>query len=327
MLADLDRPTTPSGAGFDDPSGSTRGLRATGGDSAAPDEVAPQRVRARVAAVTRTAPTRRLQPGDLICGQCGEGNAPTRKFCSRCGDGLASAEMVRAPWWRRFVPRRGPRTAAAGSRPGRAGAVGEAAPRRSPVATLKDAYRRSRAALGVIGLSVALLIAFVPPLRGQVTSWFTSPVDRAKTRVEQAINPTFLPVRPIKVMASSARSKHPAELAFDQGSNTYWSARWNPAGQPRLIVTFAAPVNLSRLIVISGAGKSFTKIHRPATLHLVYSTRRSDTFAVPDSADPVTFTLNNAEAVTRVEIIIQGIHPAQKSSSVALAELEFFIKE
>ncbi|WP_173160293.1 hypothetical protein [Phytohabitans suffuscus] len=43
---------------------------------------------------------------------------PTRKFCHRCGDSLVSAEVVRAPWWRRLLPRRRPNTVQSGLRPG-----------------------------------------------------------------------------------------------------------------------------------------------------------------------------------------------------------------
>ena len=49
-------------------------------------------------------PTRR-HPGDLICGQCGEGNDPVRHFCRRCGNSLDEAIAVRLPWYRRFFHR------------------------------------------------------------------------------------------------------------------------------------------------------------------------------------------------------------------------------
>ena len=48
------------------------------------------------------APPEPLDPGDLICGNCGMGNRPTRKFCRRCGTDLAEAEVARVPWWRRL---------------------------------------------------------------------------------------------------------------------------------------------------------------------------------------------------------------------------------
>jgi hypothetical protein len=37
---------------------------------------------------------RRLQPGDLVCPECGEGNDPNRKFCARCGTELTNAKPL-----------------------------------------------------------------------------------------------------------------------------------------------------------------------------------------------------------------------------------------
>ena len=69
-----------------------------------PTSVAPTVARPRPAARAMEAPTRR-HPGDLICGQCGEGNDPTRHFCRRCGNSLDEAIAVRLPWYRRFFNR------------------------------------------------------------------------------------------------------------------------------------------------------------------------------------------------------------------------------
>jgi hypothetical protein len=66
----------------------------------------------------------RPKPGELICGSCGTGNDPQRKFCRRCGSSLVEAtveptpEPKRAPWYKRIF-RRGNAPAAyeAGARP------------------------------------------------------------------------------------------------------------------------------------------------------------------------------------------------------------------
>src|SRR5204863_3592046 len=58
------------------------------------------------------------QPGDLICGNCGTPNDPSRHFCKACGRSLATAVPARKPpWWRRFFPERKP--LAAGQRTAR----------------------------------------------------------------------------------------------------------------------------------------------------------------------------------------------------------------
>lgn len=47
---------------------------------------------------------RRAEPGDIICGQCGQPNVPSRRFCRRCGSFLPDQDRVavRLPWWRRL---------------------------------------------------------------------------------------------------------------------------------------------------------------------------------------------------------------------------------
>ncbi len=65
----------------------------------------------------RQPPSRKIEPGDRICGACGEGNPPARNFCSRCGTTLAAAEVVKRRWWQRLVPRRRRRSSEAGARP------------------------------------------------------------------------------------------------------------------------------------------------------------------------------------------------------------------
>jgi ribosomal protein L40E len=56
--------------------------------------------------------TRRTNPGDLICAQCGEGNDPTRRYCRHCGAVLAATPAaVRLSWWRRLLGRRARRQA------------------------------------------------------------------------------------------------------------------------------------------------------------------------------------------------------------------------
>src|SRR5207253_3952135 len=86
-----------------------------------PTSVASVVTRPRHGPRTMETPSRR-QPGDLICGQCGEGNDPARHFCRRCGNSLDEAIAVRLPWYRRFFNRLfGVRTREAGWRPRRVG--------------------------------------------------------------------------------------------------------------------------------------------------------------------------------------------------------------
>jgi hypothetical protein len=99
-----------------------------------------------------------LNPGDLICGKCGKGNAPTRNFCSRCGASLAESEVVKTSWWRRLFGRK-PKEHKAGERPG------------------KDGVRRRTGRAGAARRTVGKVIrrAVVVPL--QVATAFAAELD------------------------------------------------------------------------------------------------------------------------------------------------------
>lgn len=93
---------------------------APGATDAGPRQPAPVLPGAPAPKPRRHTPTpdrERINPGDLVCGECGAGNKPTRKFCRRCGHDLTDAPVARVSWWRRLVhrsPRPGP---VAGTRP------------------------------------------------------------------------------------------------------------------------------------------------------------------------------------------------------------------
>lgn len=58
------------------------------------------------ASVLKEPPARTVEPGDLVCVDCGEGNHPSRMYCRRCGAALAHAPVLRPRWWRRVLPGR-----------------------------------------------------------------------------------------------------------------------------------------------------------------------------------------------------------------------------
>ena len=141
-----------------------------------PQPLPPQPVRARrsEAPVMTAPPTRRLQPDDLICGDCGEGNAPTRRFCSRCGASLQTATVVPTPWWRavlRFFRQR--RMRPAGARP----------KRRSRLLTLHGVRALVRSTLLVAALLTGLLYVISPSMRAGVNE----AAGTLKERVESVI--------------------------------------------------------------------------------------------------------------------------------------------
>ena len=288
------------------------------------EEVTPQRVRERAAPVQKTKPSRRLEAGDLICGQCGEGNAPTRKFCSRCGNELATAEVVKPKWWRKlmFWQRfRRPKVMEAGSRPGQGGAK----PRLGKRAW--KAYRKVRAVMALIVFVGGILYLFLPPLRNHLNGFVASPMHAISERVNKKFNPQFVPVRPSQTAASAEIPDHGGALAVDKISNNYWAAPFDPANFPRLTLTFDKPVTISKIIVTSGAGEEFAANHRPSLLHLVYSNNQSDDVRPTDGDKPQTFELANAKDVTAIEVDVTEVFRAQNATNVAIAEIELFAKE
>ena len=158
--------------------------------SAQPEAVVPQEVRRPPRPTKKTAPTRILQPGDLIRGDCGEGNPPNRRFCSRCGASLLTAEKAHIPWWKRIF-RRKPKTLEAGERPWKDGKVsGKQKRKRSGMAKIITPLRRIIAALALIG---SLAYGMYSPFR----NWVNGKVTTVKDKVNTIIHPQFDPVNPI----------------------------------------------------------------------------------------------------------------------------------
>jgi uncharacterized OB-fold protein len=287
-----------------------------------PTSVAPAVSRPRQAARTMDAPTRR-HPGDLICGQCGEGNDPTRHFCRRCGNSLDEAIAVRLPWYRRFFNRIfGVRTREAGWRPRRVG----------PPNVMGVVWRVIR--LAVVGLIAVGLLAFllVPSFHNFVVNRVTTAVST----VRKAIFPHYDAVYATGASASTSIAGHLPNLATDSHNNTYWAARVGDPG-PFLKVSFRDPVDLAQIGFDSGAAGTapaddFTAQPRPHAVHLVFSNGTATDLSLRDENPAVAknaqFYPVDAKQVTFVEIHIMSVYPTAGAapSSVAIAEVEFRVK-
>jgi hypothetical protein len=281
---------------------------------AEPVERVPQAARPKAPAVTRTAPERKLRPGDLICGACGEGNLPTRKFCGRCGESLATAEVVSAPWWRRLFRRRGPKVVTAakhGKRKRTTFGFGDAARR---------VYRVARVVVGVVVLLGGVLYAAYPPFRTTINGEITG----VKQDVTQKVDTVFVPVHASKVVASASAKGHPVSLAVDEVLNTYWQA---PAAQgefPSLTLTFQHPVTLERMIVHSGVPAAYTAHGRPSQLVLIYSNQESESLDLKDTSKPQTVNISHALRVSSVRLEVASTYSGGKPPDVAISEIELF---
>ncbi|MGA1440885.1 MAG: hypothetical protein ACO4CU_13790 [Ilumatobacteraceae bacterium] len=229
-------------------------------------EDAPQTgVRAPQAATPRPkravqAPSRKILPGDLICGSCGEGNPETRKFCRRCGNSLVEAEVKKAPWWRRVVPARRKRVLKASERPDRGSnrSVGTKARifRGKVLGRLADA-RRLLALLALLGIGVGFVI---PSTR-------TTMVDGANDlfgKVRRTISPSYsnIPIDPARVSASSEIEGAAAVQVTDSNTLTFWQGAADDAS-PSVTVTFVEPTDVAHVLVHPGEQESGGKVVRP----------------------------------------------------------------
>ena len=284
-------------------------------------EQVPQIARARAVAVTKTAPSRRLQAGDLICGNCGEGNTPNRKFCSRCGDSLVEATAVEIPWWHRFRPRRGPRTVKLGGEPGKAaGGQSLQAPRFDLRHIASQIYRKARIVVAVALVAAGVIYGIYPPFRTEVNSVFTS----EKSKVAGIIDQKFAPIHPIKCVANAHVSGHPGGLACDGFFNNYWLAPWKPSPEPTLTMTFAHRVTITRLILHNGAFGRYVQEGRPSSLHLVFSNDESFTITPQDSPQPQTFVIKHAVLIKSIVIQITATYQGTAGTNVAISQIELF---
>jgi hypothetical protein len=278
-------------------------------------EQAPQAARHRPPPVRKTPPSRRLQPGDLICGACGEGNPPVRRFCSRCGESLVEAEVVKRPWWRRLFPGRGPKVMKVA--PGQQSTPGKQFDFRL---VLRKIFRRVRAVVLLLVMLGALGYGTIPSLRHSVNAKVDAIVGNIKTRVK----PEYVPVHAVSHVANMFISHHPGKLAVDEFTNTFWLAPWNPNKEPMLTLNFGQPVTLKEMILYSGDSANYVAFGRPSVLHLVFSNGSSATLTPTDTDKQQTLAISGANKITSVEIQIAGVFPGNSAANVAITEIELF---
>ncbi|WP_158852225.1 zinc ribbon domain-containing protein [Saccharothrix deserti] len=246
------------------------------------------------------------QPGDLICGQCGEANPPTRKFCARCGSALVEPEVVAEKWWRRLLPKRKPPEAGT-RRHRRTGAA-----RRGIGKALRWSFLIALlAAIGVYGL--------VPSFRSLVNTQAVSVAEDVKGVFVTELTP----VRPTGVSANAESPDHPPLMAADNAKNTFWLAPVEPQ-QPALLLDFGREVDLREAIVRVGNPDDLQAAHRPKKLHLVYSTGKTFDVDIADTPDEQKVGIENSAGATNVEVHVVELHRSLRGNEVALAEIEFF---
>ena len=287
-----------------------------------PTSLAPVVTRPRPGPRTMEPPTRR-NPGDLICGQCGEGNDPGRHFCRRCGNSLDEAIAVRLPWYRRFFNRLfGVRTREAGWRPRRVG----------PPNVMGGVMRVVRLAI-VAMLAVGILgFLLIPPFH----NWVVNKVTAGVTSVRKVVHPNYDTVYPVAAAATSQTAGHAASLTIDRTSNSYWAAI-STDKTPQLVFTFSEPQDLSEILFRSGAPgaqpSDFLNQPRPKAVHIIFTDAQGKLITATDitltDQEGSQFYPIEAKQTTTARIQIQSVYPATGAarSAVAIAEVEFKIKD
>jgi ribosomal protein L40E len=248
-----------------------------------------------------------IRPGDLICGSCGAGNAPTRKFCRRCGKELAEAQVARIPWWRRPFVRRA---------------------RSGPDAGTRPKQRRQRRAVPPVAKYVAVLVVLAGLVYLSRPLW--SPVyENVMDRVEDAD-----PVTPDRYTASSFAPGHRPGLVKDGFANRYWAPdTTGPVRGEWIKAEFAEPIRLVRMEVISGAGAKdaqFQAQGRPVDLTAVVTssdgTESEQDVTLKDEAGVQLVDMGFSD-VTAVELRIdKAVRGDRPRSRVAVAEIKLLAR-
>ena len=245
---------------------------------------------------------RKVQPGELICGNCGAGNAPTRGFCRRCGATLADAPVAPPPpWWRRWVSHDRDGQPRAGYRPRRA---------------VRHAYRGKIAFVAVLGLLGAAGWTYWPTL----TRLAASVVDRRSGTS---------PVEPLRLTASSHLRGHSEMLLLDGKSNTFWAPVTLREGRGQHVdASFRPPFRLVAAVVFNGAsatGPGYRAQGRPRTLEFTFTTAagKSTREVVLKDEPGQQLLYLGVDDVTAVRTTIVDTTGTGPGKFVALAELGF----
>jgi hypothetical protein len=258
-------------------------------------------------------PSKQVNSGDLICGQCGEGNEPVRKFCSRCGQSLATATIASTPWYRRIIPHRKPKVLAAGERPHARGGAG---------IDFGAILRIGRNVVLVLILVGGIVYGAVPPVRDAVNTQWNS--------ITQNFNATAsapVPLHASSVQASSAVSGHDGDRATDPYINTYWAAPLKKDPHPKLTVGFAQAENVTAILFISGDADNFGAEPRPKLVHIVFSNGAAQDITLADTNKQQTFSISGANGVTGMTIQVMSVYTSASGNAVSIADIEFFGKQ
>jgi hypothetical protein len=243
-----------------------------------------------------------VRAGDVICGSCGTGNAPSRRFCRYCGGLLADATPMHIPWWRRLW---------------------QWLTRRNRYEAGQRRQQRVRPHLGrivrllALVVIVALAVGFGPGL-----------IRRAVNEVRDRTG-DHVPITPREFTASSARQGAEARQIGDGASNRYWAPEGTGV-DGWVEAVFPQPTRLLDIVVIPGISnkqEEFLTVGRPHEMAVMATPESgaAKTFVLKlrDAPGPQTFRIE-ADKVTRVRLTVRSAYGPAETAGVAVAEVEFF---
>lgn len=259
------------------------------------------------------------KPGDLICGNCGAGNDPARRFCRRCGTSLVEAFVAKRPPWYRRIFRRRDRALKAGERPKNMGDA-ERSRRGSRIHRL---LRLRRIALTLIALGAIAGIAaysFLPDVRGQV--------NQGIAEVKRMLIPELAPIHPVQALGPSDTDNVPKNT-LDGFDNTFWAADIG-SGAPSLTFEFSVKFDLGAVHVFSGAPtKIFTQYRRPTTIQISFpnTTVPPVTMVLKDDGKQQDLILDARGVKSVVFTIVDSFKEATGGKSeVAISDVFFDVR-
>ncbi len=265
-----------------------------------------------------------INPGDLVCSQCSVGNAPTRKFCRKCGNSLAAAVPAKkVPWWKKLFGGGGSKRRVSK----------EAADKEKRRRQRTDASFKTQMAIANVK-KVVLFLVMAGVIGGAVA--FPSPRAEVMRRarggvggIQDLFNPKVKSVIPLEPTATSAIAGREAKFASDLGINSFWAegAEGDGVGQT-ITFTFAEPTDLTKVLITSGSTdtlENYLANPRPKELHLVFDNGGSADIELSEGEyrKAQGFNLKGANGVSKVDIVISSIYPGRGALDTAIAEVEF----
>jgi hypothetical protein len=286
-----------------------------------PGAVKPGAVKTRPAPKKAAPAPRVINPGDKVCGQCGEGNDPNRKFCRRCGASLTEAVVFTLPWyktwWRRITTRK---QHAAGDRPktrrrligGHGGGL------------LWTWGKR----IALVAIVVVVVLTFVGPVSRHWKHWWNSRYHS----VVSTVHYKYVQFHPTDATATSSLPGHPASNLIDGDNNTSWIANNQSVGQ-YTVLRFASTENVAKIGFLSGVQNQqsipFVSFPRPEKVLVTYDGTKptTQTITLKDTQSFQTFTAKSKDS-TGVTVKVESVYPATNSTNqgVALTQIELFSK-